>query len=321
MKPLPLSVVAPVFNEESHIAEFIERCLSAARACDLPGFELILVNDGSVDRSAAIIEEKIRENPGRVKLVELSRNFGQQPAFHAGLSVSSGQMVVTLDSDLQDPPELIPTLVRKLNDGFDLVYARRVSRAGGRFGASGHSGVRSVGAFLFHWMISRMKGNPLPRDVGEYRIMTRAVVNNLLEFSEGLILLPGLVAYLGFNAGSVEYVRSHRHDRSRTSLAHLTARAVDTLTTFSIAPINLVVTLGMAAWMLPMAVTVWILVGLATHVSPSAVSLALLAILVAWCLTLTMLLVIAHYVGRIFIETKRRPKYFIKRISDGVPLD
>jgi glycosyltransferase involved in cell wall biosynthesis len=318
MSSSTLSIVAPVFNEESHVAEFVDRCLSAGRACQVSSFELILVNDGSRDRSGEIIEEKIQENPGVVRLVELSRNFGQQPAFHAGLSVASGSMVVTLDSDLQDPPELIPSLVQKLREGFDLVYARRVSPNDGSFGASGHMGLRSVGAFLYHRLMSRVKTNPLPRDVGEYRIMTRELVNNLLEFSECLIFLPGLVAYLGFSVGFVEYVRCRRRDRPRTSLVHLTTRVMDALTTFSIMPINLIVFIGLAAWMLPLALTGWILVNLLLGKLPTVVSMALLASLIAWCLTLSVLVIVAHYVGRIFLETKRRPRYFIKRSRDKV---
>ena len=316
-----LSIVAPIFNEESHVAEFVERCLAAGRLCPVSSFELVLVNDGSADRSAAIIEDKIREHPECVRLVELSRNFGQQQAFHAGLAVSCGQMVVTLDSDLQDPPELIPSLVEKLREGFDLVYARRVSPRGGSFGASGHSGLRSVGAFLFHRVISRVKRNPLPRDVGEYRIMTRELVDNLLEFQESLIFLPGLVAYLGFHAGSVPYVRQRRRDAPRTSLAHLMARVADALTTFSITPINLVVAIGLVAWVFPVAWAGWIVGSLLLGRPPGALSLALLGALVAWSLTLTALMVVAHYVGRIFLETKRRPRYFIRRITDRAALD
>lgn len=311
-----LSIVAPVFNEEAHIAEFIDRCLVAAKACQVARVELILVNDGSWDRSGPIIEEAIRKNPGMVRLVELSRNFGQQPAFHAGLSVASGSMVVTLDSDLQDPPELIPDLVRKLNEGFDLVYARRVNAGGGSYGASGHTGLRSIGAFLFHRLMGRTKTNLLPSDVGEYRIMRRELVDNLLGFSERLVFLPGLVAYLGFNVGFVEYVRSQRRDRPRVSLVKLGTRAMDALTTFSIMPINLIMFVGIGVWGLPLALTGWILANLFLGRPPTAVSLGLLLLLIAWCVTLSAVVIVAHYVGRIFLEIKQRPRYFIKRITD-----
>lgn len=150
--------------------------------------------------------------------------------------------------------------------------------------------------------------------------MSREFVNRLLEFPEGLILMSGLVAHVGFGAGFVDYVRSLRKDRSRTPLTHLVARVADAVTMFSIAPINLAVAIGLAAWTMPLAVGVWIVVQLAANRWPPLLAWVLLAALVAWCVTLTLLVVIAHYVGRIFIETKRRPRYFIKRIL-GAPID
>ena len=199
-----LSIVAPVHNEEELVGEFVERTLAAARVSGVPDFELILVNDGSRDRSSEIILDKIKHYPGLIKLVELSRNFGQQAAYHAGLSFARGDLVVTLDSDLQDPPELIPELVKKMGDGFDIVYARRVPAQGGSWGASGHTGFKSLGAFLFHLLMSRRKTAPIPRNVGEYRCMRGEIVQRLMQFSEYMIFLPGLVANLGFTVGAVK---------------------------------------------------------------------------------------------------------------------
>jgi glycosyltransferase involved in cell wall biosynthesis len=312
-----LSIVAPVFNEASHVSEFVDRCVVAARACLLSTFEVILVDDGSWDRSREVIAHKIREYPGLVKLVELSRNFGQQSAFHAGLSLAVGDVVVTLDSDLQDPPELIPRLVEKMRDGHSLVYARRVSVAGGSWGASGHSGLKAIGAYVFHRLMSRMASYPIASDVGEYRCMSRRVVDHLLEFPETSIFLPGLVAYVGFSASSVEYVRQKRSDRAPTTLWRLTGRALDALTSFSIAPLVLVMPLALAAWLVPAGMLVWLLVdALVFRRASSTTALGWLLGSIAWCLTLSVLAVIAHYLGRIFFEIKRRPRYFLRRIVD-----
>lgn len=311
-----LSIVAPVFNEEQHIAEFIDRCLSAAQACPVSSFELILVDDGSRDHSREIIIGKIRENPGLVKLIELSRNFGQQPAFHAGLSFACGDMVVTVDSDLQDPPELIPKLIEKMREGFDLVYAKRVNHRGGTWGASGHAGLKSVGAYCFHRLVSRIKNTSIPSDVGEYRAMSRKVVDHLLEFCEYMIFMPGLIAHISCNAGFVEYVRNRRGDRTRTTMRHLVVRALDGLTTFSVIPIHLVLVIGFTAWLLPAVALGWMVFDLISGRTPALTSVVLFAALIAWCLTLSMLAVVAHYVGRIFLEVKRRPKYFVKRVIE-----
>lgn len=299
------------------MSEFVDRCVAAARACSLSVFEVILVDDGSRDRSREIIAQKIREYSGLVKLVELSRNFGQQSAFHAGLSLAAGDIVVTLDSDLQDPPELIPHLVEKMRDGHSVVYARRVSVAGGSWGASGHSGLKAVGAYAFHRLMSRMGSHPIASDVGEYRCMSRRVVDHLLEFPESAIFLPGLVAYVGFSTGYVEYVRQRRSDRAPTTLRRLTGRALDALTSFSVAPLVLVMPLAGAAWLVPAGILVWLLLDtLAFGRAFTATTLGWLLGSIAWCLTLSVLAVIAHYLGRIFIEIKRRPRYFLRRIVD-----
>lgn len=291
----------------------------AARVSGVSDFELILVNDGSRDRSSEVILEKVSQYPGLIKLVELSRNFGQQAAYHAGLSFAQGDLVVTLDSDLQDPPELIPKLVEKMGGGFDIVYARRVPARGGSWGASGHTGLKSLGAFLFHLLMSRRKSAPIPRNVGEYRCMRREIVEHLMQFSEYMIFLPGLVANLGFTVGAVDYLRQRRENRIQASVWTLTMRALDALTTFSVLPLNFILGVTCAAWLFPLAAVVWIAVDIVRlGEGPSLVALAWLAALTAWCVTLTTLGLIAHYLGRMFLEIKARPRYFIKR-TVGIP--
>ena len=311
---MTLSIVAPVWNEEAHIAEFIDRSLSAAKECSVTSYELILVNDGSWDATEEIIRDKIQQNPGLVKLVDLARNFGQQAAYHAGLSIATGGLVVTIDSDLQDPPEVIPDLIKKIQEGFDIVYAKRVVEGGGQFGASGHTGLKSVGAFLFHSVMSRFKYHSIPRDVGEYRCMTQQVVRHLVRFPEYNVFFPGLVAYLGFNVGFIEYVRARRTNRAPTTTMNLVMRALDALTTFSIIPIKGIMVLSFAVWLLPLGMVGWILINaIAFDQGFSLVALAWVSMALAWCINLTILAVIAHYLGRIFFEVKRRPRYFVKR--------
>ena len=277
------------------------------------------MNDASRDRSGEIILEKVGQYPGLIKVVEFSRNFGQQAAYHAGLSFARGDFVVTLDSDLQDPPELIPKLVEKMGGGFDIVYARRVPAGGGSWGASGHTGLKSLGAFLFHLLMSRRKTAPIPRNVGEYRCMRREIVERLMEFSEFMIFMPGLVANLGFSVSTVDYVRQRRENRMQASVWTLTMRALDALTTFSALPLNIILGVTCAAWLFPLAAVLWIAVDVVRMGQrPSLVALAWLAALTAWCLTLTTLGVIAHYLGRMFLEIKARPRYFIKR-TVGIP--
>jgi glycosyltransferase involved in cell wall biosynthesis len=309
-----LSIVAPVYNEEALVEEFIERVLAAARVTDVSEFELILVNDGSRDRTGDLIVEKMAEYPNIIRLVEFSRNFGQQAAFYAGLSFAQGDFVVTLDSDLQDPPEVIPKLVQKMREGFDIVYAKRVPVDGGNYGASGHTGLKSLGAYLFHLLMSRRRIAPIPRDVGEYRCMRRDMVQHLMDFSEYMIFLPGLVASLGFVVGTVDYVRQRRANRPQASVWTLAMRAFDALTTFSVLPLNFILGATLAAWLLPFAVALWMTVDIvAFGKGPSTFALTALAALTMWCVTLTAIGIMAHYLGRMFLEIKSRPRYFIKR--------
>ena len=273
------------------------------------------MNDGSRDRSVEVILDKVRQHPGSIKFVDLSRNFGQQAAYHAGLSLAQGNLVITLDADLQDPPELIPELVQKMTGGFDIVYGRRVpAGGGGSWGASGHTGAKSLGAYLFHLITSRRKHAPIPRNVGEYRCMRREIVEHLVQFSEYMIFLPGLVANLGFSVGAVDYVRQRRESRTQASVWSLSVRALDALTTFSVLPLSFIFVLTCAVWVFPAVAVVWIgLNSLRTSGWPSLTALAWLAALVGWCVTMTTLGVIAHYLGRMFLEIKARPRYFIKR--------
>lgn len=310
-----VSIIAPVFNEEGRLGAFLDRCLAAAEACPASSVEVIIVDDGSRDRSRDLVIATSRKHPGIIRLIELSRNFGQQAAFHAGLSLARGDLIVTLDSDLQDPPELIPRLVEKALEGFDIVYGRRVSQSGGRWGASGHTGVKALGAFVFHRLMSRLKSHSIPPDVGEYRCMSRRVVDHVLEFSESMVFLPGLVSYTGFNVAFVDYARRRRDNRAPTSMRRLAMRALDALTTFSIAPVVLVLMLAAAAWIVPIVVLTWVASALLTS-QPPAVPLMWLAASLAWCVTVSMLAIIAHYVGRIFIEVKRRPRYFVRRVVE-----
>jgi polyisoprenyl-phosphate glycosyltransferase len=272
------------------------------------------VNDGSGDRSVEVILEKVRQHPGSIKLVDLSRNFGQQAAYHAGLSLAQGDLIVTLDSDLQDPPELIPKLVQKMTGGFDIVYGRRVPPGGGSWGASGHSGTKSLGAYLFHLIMSQRKHAPIPRNVGEFRCMRREIVQHLMQFPEYMIFLPGLVANLGFTVDAVDYIRQRRESRVQASVWSLSMRALDALTTFSVLPLNFIFGLTCVTWVFPAVAVIWIGANsLRTGGLPSLTALAWLAALVGWCVTMTTLGVIAHYLGRMFLEIKARPRYFIKR--------
>ena len=193
-----LSVVVPVYKEEANIAPFLERMESVLK--NLGGsYEIIFCLDPSPDRTEEVILEEINRDP-RIKLVVFSRRFGQPSATMAGLLLCKGAACVVIDVDLQDPPELIPELYTRLRQGYEVVYAKRHSR-------KGETVVKRIVSKFGYWVIARLSDVQIPRDTGDFRIMTRRVIEELRALNESHGFLRGLVAYVGFKQTFVEYER------------------------------------------------------------------------------------------------------------------
>lgn len=309
-----ISVVLPVFNEESGLAETYRRVKAVLIGTGLT-HEIVLVNDGSRDGSWQGILD-LANADRTVKAVNLSRNFGHQIAITAGIDVSSGATVVVMDSDLQDPPELIPTLHAKYREGFDVVYAQRRKR-------DGETWFKRTTATAFYRLIRRMTTIEIPLDTGDFRLMSRRVVEDLKRLQEQSRFVRGLVTWVGYNQAPVFYDRDRRYGgETKYPLSKMIKFALDGITGFSSQPLRLASHAGLffaaASMALMVALTIYRFAG-GTGLIPGWTSLAV-AVLFLGGLQLVAIGILGEYIGRIYEETKRRPLYLVREsrnLPDG----
>ncbi len=297
-----VSVVAPAYNEEALVAEFVTRCDRALReaGCD---YEIVVVDDGSKDNTFLKLLD-LRQSYPALKVVRLSRNFGQEPAVHAGLQHATGDAVIVMDADLQDPPELIPELLRRWRDGAQVVVARRRSR--------GEPLLRRMATSLFHYIFHRYASVTDPPDTGLFCLIDKQVADVLRQMREFHRYFRGLRAYAGFNRADVWYDRPDRNGAPRQSLAKLFRLAGDALFSFSYAPLRISLLVGTIVSVLCISYATFLFVVrlLNLWVVPGFTTLAV-AILFLGGLQLVALGITGEYIGRIYEEVKRRPIYIV----------
>jgi dolichol-phosphate mannosyltransferase len=308
--PLEISVVLPVFNEQDGLPELYRRVKGVLVATGLP-HEMIFVNDGSRDRSWERILAMATEDRD-VKAVNFSRNFGHQVAITAGIDVSSGATVVVMDSDLQDPPELIPELYKKYREGFDVVYAQRRKR-------QGETWFKRATATFFYRLIRRMTTIDIPVDTGDFRLMSRRVVDDLKRLQEQSRFVRGLVTWVGYNQTPVLYDRDRRYGgETKYSIGRMMKFAFDGITGFSSQPLRLASHAGLlcaaASLALMVALMVYKVAG-GTGLVPGWTSLAV-AVLFLGGLQLLAIGILGEYVGRIYEEAKQRPLYLVRDVKN-----
>ena len=301
-----LSLVVPCFNEADNL-EMLQTRL--ADVLDRVGcsWEIIYVNDGSQDGTLAGLEA-LRLRDSRVGLLNLSRNFGKEIAMTAGLEHTRGNAVIVIDADLQDPPEIIPLLVAGWREGFDVVYAQRRQR-------QGETWLKKSTASAFYRLMSRLGGVALPRDTGDFRLMSRRAVVALLQLREHHRFMKGLFAWIGFPSKAVPYDREARHG-GETSFTYwkLWNFALEGITSFTVMPLKVASYFGLAVSLLAGLYAVQMLLRTMLFGNPVAGYPSLMAVILflggAQMLTLG---VIGEYLGRIFNETKQRPLYLVER--------
>jgi dolichol-phosphate mannosyltransferase len=305
-----LSVVAPVFNEHGTLAE-LHRRLTAALAT-LGSYEIVLVDDGSTDGSWDALLGLAARDP-RVRLLKLSRNFGHQAALSAGLDAARGDADVLMDADLQDPPELIPRLVETWREGFDVVYAVRGDR-------EGETRVRLASIALFYRLLHRISPTEIPRNVGDFRLLSRRAADAVSAMPERARFLRGMTSWIGFRQTGVTYTREARHaGESKYPPSKLVRLAFDGITSFSTAPIKLVTAIGFALVVFCVGVLGWTLyVRFFTSHHPQGWTSVIAVVLLLGGVQLLSLGVIGQYVARIFDETKQRPVYLVEEVVESV---
>jgi len=308
-----ISAVAPIFNEEETLPEFRRR-ISAALDATADNWELILVDDGSSDRSPDILRQMHQED-ARIKVVSLSRNFGHQPALTAGIHHASGDCVVLIDADLQDPPELIPKLVQKWRAGAQVVLGERTSRA--------ERGVRGMAFRLFYPLLRAVSDLPTAPDAGIFGLMDRIVIEQFNCLSERNRFIPGLRSWLGFRQENVAYARDERAaGKPKQTLRKLLKYAADGMISFSYKPLRVATYLGLATSCVAFLLGIWYFVTFfAFHkTAGGGFTTIVLCVLFLGGVQLITVGILGEYIGRIYEEVKRRPLYVVRqRLGVGSP--
>ncbi len=303
---MQLSLIVPCFNEEAVLSETHRRLTNVLDRLEGIAYEIIYIDDGSGDRTAERLRE-LQAEDGRVRVLLLSRNFGHQIAVTAGLASATGEAVVVIDADLQDPPEIIPEMVERWRDGYDVVYGLRTDR-------SGETHFKLWTAKLFYQLLNRVSHVQIPPDVGDFRLMNRRVVDALLAMPERDRFLRGMVSWIGYRQVAVLYERAPRFaGQSKYPLLKMLRFALDGILSFSFAPLRVATWMGFAAMALAFAGIVYaILLRLYTTDWVRGWASIFVAVLFMGGVQLVTKGIIGEYIGRIYEEVKQRPLYFVR---------
>ena len=300
-----LSVVAPMFNEMENLDYFFERVRGVLKKTGL-SYEIVCVNDGSRDATLSGLI-KHRDADPAIKIVDLSRNFGKDIALTAGLDFARGDAVIPIDSDLQDPPELIEELIKKWREGFDVVYATRRTR-------QGESSFKRATASLFYQLFDQLSVVKMPRNTGDFRLMDRRAVDALKRMPERNRFMKGLFAWVGYRQTAVMYDREKRHaGTTKWNYWRLWNFALDGITGFSSIPLRIWTYIGMIVSVLAFLYALFLIGLKIVHGNdvPGYSSL-MVAVLFLGGIQLITLGVLGEYMARIFDEVKGRPLYLVR---------
>jgi glycosyltransferase involved in cell wall biosynthesis len=304
-----LSLVIPIFNEEDLINELINRTIIALESF-ISDYEVIFVDDGSSDQSLVRILEWQRKNK-KIKVLSLSRNFGHQAAYTAGLEHAKGDIVAMMDGDLQDPPELLSDMFKKIIDeDFDIVSGKKIGRKGKKS--------RNLYAILFHIFFNHIGEIKNTEDYGNYSMMKREAVNALMMMKEKVRYLPGLRTFIGFKQGFVEFIRDDRfRGDPKMSIRKLFVLAADAIFSFSRYPIRFCLILGTIGTVVFMGAGIYVLIAKAYGFAVIGWSSTLLSIYFLGSIQLVFMGILGEYVYRTYKESQNRPVYFVKKFYDG----
>ncbi len=304
-----LSIVVPCFNEEACLRALYDRLTAAARASVGTDYELVLVDDGSRDRSWPLMRE-LAEQDDRVVAINLSRNHGHQLALTAGLDLCRGQKILIIDADLQDPPELLPAMLETMREASaDVVYGVRKSRRG-------ETAFKRATAHGFYRLLSRATDVDIPLDAGDFRLMSRRALDALLAMPEQARFIRGMVAWIGFRQVPFAYDREERFaGETKYPLKKMVRFALDALTGFSSAPLKLASHAGLALSIGSVVLILYISYAwIAGRSIPGWTSL-MLVVVVLGAVQMFVLALMGEYIGRLYNEAKQRPLYIVQEVA------
>ena len=300
-----ISIIAPCYNEEETIEPFLRRIEEILTQIDEP-YEIVLINDGSKDNTLNVLLNA-KQNFKNIRIINFSRNFGKEAALTAGLDKARGEAVIPIDVDLQDPPELIKELVAKWREGYDVVLAKRADRTSDSF-------AKRVSADLFYKLNGKISNVDIPNNVGDFRLMSKRVVEALKQLPENQRFMKGLFAWVGFKTTVIEYVREKREaGQSSFNGWKLWNFALDGITSFSTLPLRIWLYIGALVSFLSFLYGSFII--LKTLIFgvdlPGYASLAVIMLFLGG-IQLIGIGILGEYIGRIYSESKRRPSYIIE---------
>jgi glycosyltransferase involved in cell wall biosynthesis len=300
-----LSIVVPTFNEEEVLMAFNKRLSSVLDKMPM-NTEIVYVNDGSTDKSLDIMK-KIKEKDLNVSIVDLSRNFGKEVALTAGLDHSNGDAVVFIDADLQDPPELIPELVKHWMNGYDVVNAKRIKREGESF-------LKKTTAHIFYRILKKSGSVYIPEDTGDFRLLSKRAVNSLKQLKEKHRFMKGLFAWIGYPQKTITYHRGPRYaGKTKWNYLGLWNLAIEGITSFTIAPLKMATYFGLITALWAFVYAIFIICKTLIYGDPvRGYPTLIVVILLLGGVQLVTIGVVGEYLGRVFNETKQRPLYFLK---------
>lgn len=300
-----LSLVIPVFNEEKNIPLLLKRLKPMIEKYQ---HEIIFIDDGSRDNTVKVIKEEIKDNKN-IKLISFQRNFGHQQALFAGYQYAKGDCVISMDSDLQDPPEIIPQMIKKWLEGKEIVYAKRSKRETDSF-------FKKITALWFYKLINFLSDTPIPENIGDFRLLDRKVVDFLNQLPERAVFLRGLVAWGGFSEDYVFFDRQKRAEgKTHYTLMKMLNFAVDGITSFSIKPLRLAIFLGFFTSLLGVLGIIYALyrrLFLPHEYWVTGWTALFVSIMFMGGIQLFSIGIISEYIGKIYQQLQQRPRYLIK---------
>ena len=308
---MKLSLVVPVFNEEAMLPLFHQTVRESELLAPYD-VEIVLVNDGSTDATSDIAHQ-LAEQDEKVVLVDFSRNFGKEPALFAGLSYATGDAIIPMDVDLQDPIDVIPALIERWQNGADVVLAKRVDRQQDSY-------LKRLSAEWFYRFLNSISTPKIEPNVGDFRLMSRSVVEAILRMPERNLFMKGVLSWVGYKTEVVSYERAARAAGStKFNGWKLWNLAVEGITSFSTVPLRIWTYLGLGVALLSFAYAGWLILGKVLWGNPVPGYPSLMtAILFLGGVQLIGIGVLGEYIGRIYLEVKQRPRYVVKQVTGNV---
>ena len=303
-----VSVIVPILNEEGNIEILTERVLAVIeRYWD---YELLFIDDGSTDNTLKIIQEEMKKND-KIRYLSFSRNFGHQNALRAGFDYATGDCVISIDGDLQHPPELIPKLLEKWQQGYDIVYTIRQEDPQRPF-------LKRKASNIFYNIMNRFSDVRINEGGADFRLIDRNVVEVIKRINENNLFMRGMISWLGFKQCGIEYMPERRHwGKTKYTFKKMNKFALDGITSFSIKPLRISTIFGYTAAFLAFLYGVYaILIKIFTNTAVSGWASLLAGLLFIGGVQMIMIGILGEYVGRLFIESKKRPNYIIKEKSN-----